>query len=107
MRTIADSSSLIALAKYYFPFDSAEALDAYPGNEIRNGSLILLDKVIEEVKHVSQGLAYDTFACLREKKVARSTVGVMPTQKFYHMLDNNFVDRVMKRRKFSDDEEEY
>lgn len=107
MRTIIDTSSLVALAKYYHPFDSTEALDEHLRKEIASGSLIVLDKVLDETRHVSQGLAFETFACLREKKTARSTYGLMPTQKFFNMLDNNFVDRVMRRLKFADDEAGY
>lgn len=103
MRTIVDTSSLVILARYYHPFDSTENLDDHLREEIRNGSLIVLDKVLTESRHVAQGLAYNTFSCLREKKIARDSAELIPSNRFFNMLDNNFVDRVMKRTKFAED----
>ena len=107
MRTVVDTSSLVAMARYYRPFDTTNNLDAYLRSEIKDGSLIILDKVLAESRYVSQGLAYLSFSCLRGSKVAMSTEGLQPSRKFYNMLDNNFIDKTMKRMKFADDEVGY
>lgn len=107
MRTLIDTSSLVALARYYRPFDSMQAINAYLQKEIKQGSIILLDKVIEECKYVSQGLAYNSFSCLNDRNQIVSTKNLMPSPKFFNMLENNFVDKSMKRMKFSDDESGY
>ena len=107
MRTVVDTSSLVAMARYYRPFDTADNLDTYLRSEIKNGSLIVLDKVLAESRYVSQGLAYLSFSCLHGSKVAMLTVGLQPSRKFYNMLDNNFIDKTMKRMKFADDEVGY
>ena len=95
------------MAQSYHPFDNTDALDAFLKKEIENGSLILLDKVIEEIRNVSQGIAYKTFKCLQDKKMVYSTTNLIPSQKFYNMLDNNFVDRAIKKRRLQDDEDAY
>ncbi len=107
MRTIIDTSSLVRMAQYYHPFDSTDALNAFLQTEIKNGSVIILDRVLKEIQFVSQGIAYKTFSCLKNKKFIRSTKDLIPPQRFYNMLDNNFVDRAMRNLKFRDDENGY
>ena len=107
MRTIVDTSSLVRMAQSYQPFDSTDALGTFLKKEMENGSLILLDKVVGEIRNVSQGIAYDTFKCLQDKKFVCSTAGLVPSQKFYNMLDNNFVDRAYKKIKLQGDEDAY
>lgn len=107
MRTVADTSSLVAMARYYHPFDTVDSLNAYLLSEIQNGSLIILDKVLTESKYVSQGLAYSSFSCLHGKRISVSTEVLVPKRMFYKMVDNNFVDRTMRRMKFSEDEAGY
>ena len=87
MRTIVDTSSLVRMAQSYQPFDSTDALGTFLKKEMENGSLILLDKVGGKIRNVSQGIAYDTFKCLQDKKFVCSTAGLVPSQKFYNMLD--------------------
>ena len=53
MRTLVDTSSLVSLARYYYPFDSTEILNEYLNSEIDSGNIIVLDKIAEEVKYVS------------------------------------------------------
>lgn len=107
MRTIIDTSSLVRMAQSYHPFDSTDALGAFLKKEMENGSLILLDKVIGEIRNVSQGIAYNTFKCLQDKKFIHSTTGLIPPQKFYNMLDNTFVNRAYKKIKLQGDEDAY
>lgn len=107
MRTLIDTSSLVALARYYDPFDDTDAMNRHIQSELQKGNLILLDRVQEESRNVSQGLAHTAFPCLAEKGMARSTHALVPTRKFFNMLDNNFVDRMVKRRRLADDEAAY
>lgn len=107
MRTIADTSSLVRMAQSYHPFDSTDALGAFLEQELKNGSLILLDKVVGEIRNVSQGIAYNTFKCLQNKTFVHSTTDLVPSQKFYNMLDNNFVDKAYKKLKLQGDEDAY
>ena len=52
MRTLVDTSSLVSLARYYYPFDSTEILNEYLNSEIDSGNIMVLDKIAEEVKYV-------------------------------------------------------
>lgn len=107
MRTVIDTSSLVRMAQSYHPFDSTDALNAFLQTEMESGSVIILDRILKEIQYVSQGIAFGTFSCLKNKKLIRSTKDLIPPQKFYIMLDNNFVDRSMKNTKFKDDENGY
>lgn len=107
MRTLIDTSSLVALARYYHPFDDTDALNIHLLSEMKAGNLILLDKIQEEAKRVSQGLAYAKFPCVQDKKNVCVTRDLMPNKKFYNMLDNIFVDRSVKKMRLEDDDEAY
>lgn len=107
MRTLIDTSSLVALARYYHPFANMDSLNEHLQKEIDKGNIILLDKVQEESKYVSQGLAYNSFFCLQNKKMIVSTKDLIPPQRYYNMLENNFIDKSIKRMNFSDNEVGY
>lgn len=104
MKTIVDTSSLVRMAQSYWPFDHTGALEAFLRSELERGELLLIDAVAAECKYVSQGIALDTFNCLQNKAWQISTVNLQPPQKFYRMLDNNFVDQVYKKTKLQGDE---
>ena len=107
MRTIVDTSSLVRMAQSYQPFDNTQALETFLNHELESGNLILLDKVADEIRYVSKGVAFNTFQCLQDKKNIRSTDGLMPTRKFYNMLDNSFVNMAVRRFTLRNDEVEY
>ncbi|WP_028900595.1 DUF4411 family protein [Prevotella sp. HJM029] len=107
MRTIVDTSSLVRMAQSYQPFDSTETLESFLKNEMENGSLVLLDKVVGEIRNIDKGIAYETFKCLQDKKYVCSTTGLVPSPRFYNMLDNSFVDRAYKKIKLQGDEDAY
>lgn len=109
MKTLVDTSSLVRMAQAYSPFDTKGALNSFLEGRLGDGSLILLDRVMDEVKLVSRGVAYEAFPCLQRKGCARRTDGLTPPapEKFYHMLDNNFVNSSVKRLKLKGDEIAY
>ena len=107
MRTLVDTSSLVSLARYYHPFDNTEILNEYLNSEIDSGNIIVLDKIAEEVKYVSGGMAVKAFSCLKDKNRVVSTKDLIPKPQFFKMLDNSFVDNATKRLKFNDDEAGY
>lgn len=107
MKTIVDTSSLVRMAQSYWPFDHTGALEAFLSRRMAQGELLLIDEVVGEIKYVSQGVAYNTFKCLRDKAHQISTINLQPPQKFYRMLDNNFVDQEYKKTKLQGDEDAY
>lgn len=94
MKTLVDTSSLVRMAQAFSPFDTQGALNTFLEVRLVEGSVILLDQVMDEVKLVSRGVAYEAFPCLRRKECVCRTDGLTPSapEKFYHMLDNNFVN---------------
>ena len=107
MRTIIDTSSLVRIAQSYNPFDKTNTLETFLNKEIQNGALIILDRVVDETRNVSQGIAYRTFKCIQKNGSIRSTKELIPDKRFFNMLDNNFVDRATKRLKLNDDDALY
>lgn len=107
MRTIIDTSSLVRIAQSYNPFDKTNTLETFLNKEIQNGALIILDRVVDETRNVSQGIAYRTFKCIQKNGSIRSTKELIPDKRFFNMLDNNFVDRATKRLKLNDNDALY
>ena len=107
MRTIVDTSSLVRMAQSYQPFDNTQALETFLSHELKNGELILLDKVADEIRYVSKGIAFNTFKCLQDRKNIRSTSDLMPSKKFYNMLDNSFVNVPVRNLTLKNDDTAY
>ena len=104
MKTIVDTSSLVRMAQSYWPFDRTGVLEAFLRRELARGELLLIDAVVTESKYVSQGIAYNTFKCLQNREWHLSTADLLPSQRFFNMLNNNFVDQVYKKTKLQGDE---
>lgn len=98
MRTIVDTSSLLSLVRYYLPFDTGKVLFKYIADEIMNGNMILLDRIHHECEYISGGIIMDSLNFLKNKKIVTKTDNIVPPQKFYNMLDNNFVNRSSANR---------
>lgn len=91
MITLIDTSSLVVLARYYQPFDTAKVLYSYIEKEVSEGRMIILDKVAEEAKYTARGIAINYLSFLSNKKNIHSSESIIPTKRFFNMLDNNFV----------------
>ena len=91
MITLIDTSSLVALARYYQPFDKDKVLYSYLEKEISEGRMIVLDKVAEEAQYTAKGIAINYLSFLSNKKYIHSSESIIPTKRFFNMLDNNFV----------------
>jgi hypothetical protein len=101
MITLIDTSSLVVLARYYQPFDKDKVLYSYLEKEISEGRMIVLDKVAEEAKYTSKGIALSYLPFLLDKKLIYSSDTVIPKKRFFNLLDNNFV--VPSEKKLLDD----
>ena len=97
MITLIDTSSLVAIARYYQPFDKDKVLYSYIEKEVSDGRMIILDKVAEEAKYTAKGIAINYLSFLSEKKNVYSTDSVMPSKRFYSMLDSSFVVHSVKK----------
>lgn len=97
MNAIIDTSSLMALVRYYLPFDKDNALKGLFQNYFESGSLVIIDKVVEEAGYQAQGLIIDSLEFLSQysecAKQVHSTVDLLPYQRFINRLDNEFCDK--------------
>jgi len=111
MTAVIDTSSLLSLVRYYFPFDSNGILSEYIKSKIENNEWIIIDKVFEECKYTAKGIVLEKFKYLSDKsfqtnfKVPYNTSGILAPApvKFMNQLENQFVNMpILKARKLSD-----
>ena len=98
MRILIDTSSLLALVKYYRPFDKEDLLKEFFKNKIDNGSILLIDKVFEESRYLSKGQIIKDLEFLQDKKRHFKTDELLPTKKFFNILDNQLCQVQLKNR---------
>lgn len=98
MRILIDTSSLLALVKYYRPFDKEDLLKEFFKNKIDNGSILLIDKVFEESRYLSKGQIIKDLEFLQDKKRHFKTDELLPIKKFFNILDNQLCQVQLKNR---------
>ena len=88
-----DTSSLVALARYYHPFDKTEGLYEFVKNKFMQKEILVLDAILQESRFTSQGCVLNAYPFIEENKdLIIKTKEMMPfsTKKFDNMLNNNF-----------------
>lgn len=106
MKVVIDTNSLLSLARYYLPFDKKGILFQFIKSKIQNGEIIIIDKVLDECKYISNGLILVKLPYLTEKtflKTAKAPVKtdsilVPNTRRFLHQLNSVFVNTPMRRK---------
>lgn len=88
MRIVIDTSSLLALVRYYLPFDKENSLKMFIEDKIKSSEIIILDKVITESKRVAQGIIIEEFGFLKEKSLSFKTETILPSANFIKDLEN-------------------
>ena len=89
-----DTSSLVALARYYHPFDKDGRLFDFVRNQFQSKEIIVLDAILNEAKFTSKGIVLKAYPFIVEKKdLIVDTKELMPysTKKFDNMVDKNFI----------------
>ncbi|MFT3908306.1 MAG: DUF4411 family protein [Ferruginibacter sp.] len=99
MSVAVDTSSLLALVRYYIPFDKGDSLKDFLNDKFKNGDLLILDKVFEEAKLVAQGAIINDLSFITDTKKHVRTVGILPDARFFKHLDNDFCDKQVMRLK--------
>lgn len=107
MKIVIDTNSLLSLVRYYLPFDNENHLIDFFKNKIYNGDIIIIDKVYQQCQYQAKGLILDKLAFLKEKNFLKESKQPFKTsnllipnpKKFFHLLDNNFVNSVVKKQK--------
>lgn len=96
MRVVIDTSSLLALVRYYLPFDKEDSLKKFVIAKIEAGEIIILDKVFDESKYIAKGIIV-TVLSLPKKKIVKTT-DILPDNKFFSQLENQFCYGSQKNR---------
>jgi len=94
---LADTSSLFALAHYYQPLQDGSCVDSLLMQLVQNGTIKIIDAVLEECARLSQGKVISRFQFLSNN--VENTRELVPNapQRFDRMLDNNFCNLPMKK----------
>ncbi len=87
-----DTSSLLSLVRYYLPFDKKTVLYDFIKQKIESKEIIVLDKVYDECKYTSKGIVIEKLEYLKDKKNQLSTVDILPNQKFFNQVENQFIN---------------
>ena len=96
MRVVIDTSSLLALVRYYLPFDKDDSLKNFINHRIETGGIIIIDKVFEESRFVSKGIILKDLNPPKNKAV--KTNEILPTEKFFNQVENQFCYGIQKNR---------
>lgn len=98
MKLIIDTSSWIALVRYYLPFDNEKIIYNFFKKKIENKEFILLDEVVSECSYVAQKIVVNNLDFLRKKSNIVRTNNLLPNKRFYNLLENQFCNQFLKRR---------
>lgn len=84
-----DTCSLIALVRYYIPFDSQSKLGNFIHKGFETNEFIMLKQVKDECKQVSKGLVFQILPQLKDIKSINFNEII--TDKIHSLIDNNFI----------------
>ncbi|WP_136465237.1 DUF4411 family protein [Flagellimonas onchidii] len=87
-----DTSSLLSLVRYYLPFDTNNVLFNLIKLKIENKEIIILDKVFDECSYTAKGIVIDKLEYLKLKKNQVNTTDLLPSSKFFRLVENNFIN---------------
>ncbi len=99
MNVIIDTSSLLALVRYYLPFDKNNLLKEFVREKFEAGELIIIDKVFEEASYISKGIILTELDFLKDKKKHIKTESILPNAAFFNLLENHFCNKDVKKLK--------
>jgi len=98
MIVLIDTSSLISLVRYYLLFDKDQTLYNFIKEKIESKQILVLDKVYEECEYTAKGIVLEVLKYLKSKKNITKTTEVLPTQKFFNQLENQFINGSVKNK---------
>jgi hypothetical protein len=100
MKALMDTSSLLAIVRYYLPFDDSGVIKQKIQAKFESGEILLLDKVLAESKFVAQGIILKELDFVDPKSsLIVKTADLVPSKKFYNLLENSFCNKDIVRLK--------
>lgn len=97
MKIIIDTSSWVALVRYYLPFDNANIISTLIEEKVNNEEIIILSEVYSECKYQSKGIVIQELPFVLNKSYHTKTNELFPTKSFYNSLENQFCNQAQKR----------
>lgn len=97
MKIIIDTSSWVALVRYYLPFDNANIISTLIEEKVNTGEIIILSEVYLECKYQSKGIVTQDLSFILKKSYHTKTNDLIPTKSFYNSLENQFCNQAQKR----------
>ena len=98
MKFIIDTSSWVALVRYYHPFDNGSVIYDFFKEKVVRKDFILLDEVVRECSFVAKKIVIDKLDFIKVKENQIKTNELLPNRKFYNLLENQFCNQFQKRR---------
>ena len=106
MKIVIDTNSLLSLVRYYLPFDNENHLIDFFQSKIASGNIVIIDKVYQQCQYQAKGLILEKLDFLTEKDFLKESKQPFKTsdllipnpKKFFHLLDNNFVNSIVKKQ---------
>lgn len=98
MKVAIDTSSLLSLVRYYLPFDKNNILYDYIKKRVDAKDILILDKVYEESKYIAKGIVIQKLNYLKDKKHIIKTTELLPDQKFFNQLENQFINGSVRNK---------
>ncbi len=97
---IIDTSSLVAIARYYLPIKDEARLLRFIENKFRSGDLVLLSTIHLETSRTQKGIALDMMEFLNDRNLQYNDADLVPpsAKKFSNQLDNNFCIPLLKKK---------
>lgn len=105
MNVIIDTSSLLALVRYYLPFDAKYILKDFINQKFDSGEILILDKVYEEATYISQKQIIKELTFINDTTKHIKTIDILPNSTFFNLLENQFCDKDIKKLKDISDTE--
>ena len=99
MKVVIDTSSLIALVRYYLPFDKDDSLKNFIQQKVESKEIIVIDKVHEESKYVAQKIVVKQLDFINTKGNTIKTTDLLPYPKFFNIVDNQLCNNIIKKQK--------
>ena len=88
MKIVIDTSSLMALVRYYLPFDKDDSLKNFFKKKIVSKEIIIIDKVAIESKRNAKGIITKSLEFIDDKKNQAKTDILLPEASFLRDLEN-------------------
>lgn len=96
MKYIIDTSTWIALVRYYKPFDNNNVVYNFFKNKLKDNEFLLIDEVFKECSFVAKKIVIKELDFVSSKKIITKTTNIYPNKKFFNLLENQFCNKAQR-----------